>query len=59
MPKFEFREADTMEEKVYQALGAASTCWTELPPESLFDSTRCSEIGEVLLAAIREYTIHG
>ena len=37
-----------VEEPFYQALGAASMCWSETP-KGIFDSTRAKEIGDKLL----------
>jgi hypothetical protein len=44
-----------IEEAVYQALGEASMCWSELP-QGVFDSTKAKDIGEHLLQGIRKYT---
>lgn len=41
----------TKEELIFQALGAASMCWTGTP-SGVFDSTRCKQIGEELIAAL-------
>ncbi len=41
----------TKEELIFQALGAASMCWTGAP-SGTFDSTRCKQIGEELIAAL-------
>jgi hypothetical protein len=52
---FEFqRENDgtlTRQAAIFQALGAASVCWSETP-SGIFDSTRAKEIGEKLLAEL-------
>lgn len=37
-------------EWVGQALGAASSCWSDLPNAGVFDSTRCAAINEALMA---------
>ena len=54
---FEFyREDDgslSLDSAVFQALGAASTCWESLAGADIFDSTRAKEIGDTLLAFIR------
>ena len=42
----------TIEEAVFQALGAASACWETLGNAGVFDSTRCKQIGDELLARI-------
>ncbi len=38
---------------VFQALGYASTCWTE-SPTGIFESDRCKEAGDALLAFIED-----
>lgn len=38
---------------VFQALGAASTCWENLSGAGVFDSTRAKDIGDGLLEFIR------
>lgn len=40
--------AVSVESAVFQALGAASMCWSETPT-GVFDSTKAKEIGEALL----------
>lgn len=55
MGKFEFDRADSIESAVFQALGAASTCWESLDNTGIFQSDRAKEIGEELLAFIRAY----
>ena len=41
----------TKEELIFQALGAASMCWTGAP-SGTFDSSRCKQIGDELIAAL-------
>ena len=41
----------TKEELIFQALGAASMCWTGAP-SGTFDSIRCKQIGDELIAAL-------
>lgn len=41
----------TKEELIFQALGAASMCWTGAP-SGTFDSTRCKQIGDELISAL-------
>lgn len=57
MSGFEFtREEDgslSLESAVYQSLGAASTCWSEMPT-GIFDSTRAHEIGVKLLTLLEQ-----
>lgn len=55
-PAFEFdrRGGDfTIETAVYQAIGAASTCWESLSGTGVFDDVTARAIGEALLAEIR------
>lgn len=42
----------TLEEILFQALGAASTCWVGGTGELEFDSSRAKEIGEALLREV-------
>lgn len=42
-----------LEEAVFQALGAASMCWSE-PPNGVFESRRAEAIGQKLLQFISE-----
>lgn len=53
---FEFTEREgeplTLETAVFEALGAASMCWTETPT-GIFDDTRASVIGHALVERIR------
>lgn len=49
---FEYGDAGpNIESAVFQALGTASVCWSEVP-RGTFDSIRCKEVGEALLAEI-------
>ncbi len=41
-----------LEELVFQALGEASMCWSEMP-KGVFDSDHAKEVGKRLIAAIR------
>lgn len=53
MSAFTFDEsADTREAAVFQALGAASTCWERPEAAGVFDSDRAKEIGEALLEVL-------
>lgn len=53
---FEFSREDdgslSVESAVFQALGAASTCWESLSGTGVFDSDRAKRIGDALLAEI-------
>jgi len=42
-------EEDELRSKVFQALGAASTCWIPNTGDLEFDSTRAKEIGDELM----------
>lgn len=60
MTEFQFSAQDdeyfTLSNAVYQALGAASMCWTERPT-GIFDGTRADQIGKALIHYIEnEYT---
>lgn len=56
MDGFEFTERPgeplTLETAVFEALGAASVCWTE-PPAGVFDSERATMVGNALVERIR------
>lgn len=53
--KQELAKCDTLEEAIFQSLGAASVCWENLAGAGEFDSTRCKDIGEALLDLVRSY----
>jgi hypothetical protein len=44
-----------LSEAVGQALGAASACWENLAGAGVFDSTRCIEIHEWLMAYLSDW----
>jgi hypothetical protein len=44
----------TLESLVYQAIGAASMCWTNMRGAGEFDSARAIEVAEALLREIRK-----
>lgn len=46
----------SLESAVFQAIGAASVCWENLHGAGTFDSTKAKNIGDALLARIRELT---
>lgn len=51
---FEFLgDEPTVEQLVYQALGAASVCW-EGVPHGVFLSERCKQIGEELIKELKK-----
>lgn len=43
----------TLEEAVYQAIGAASVCWEDVAKAGVFDSDRAKAIGDALLTRVR------
>lgn len=49
-------ETPTIESAVFQALGAASTCWDKMEGTGVFHSERAKDIGETLIAFIKEQT---
>lgn len=56
---FEFQprtdaEEVTLEEAVYQAVGAASVCWVMQGRDRVFDSDRARAIADTLLQKINE-----
>lgn len=57
-PEFVFHREDdgglSPESAVFQALGAASTCWDSMKEAGEFHSTRCKLIGETLLAELTQ-----
>lgn len=46
-------ENKTLENKVFEALGEATMCWSETP-KGVFDSTKAKEIGSRLMKDIQE-----
>ena len=48
--------ADSLDELVYLALGAASACWTNLDGAGTFESTRATLLGKALIEQIRRRT---
>ena len=42
----------TIDEAVFQAIGAASVCWENMEGAGIFDSDRAKDIGDKLLAFI-------
>lgn len=41
--------------QVFQALGQASSCWTDLPEAGIFMSDLCVKIGDELVSLIEEW----
>jgi len=46
-------EAQTINDAVFMAIGAASTCWESLEGTGVFDSTKAKELGEELIHLIK------
>lgn len=53
MPGDLLNDGVDIESTIFEALGAASTCWENLASAGTFDSTRCKEIGDELVKALR------
>lgn len=49
------REAESVDEAAYLALGAASACWDDLSEAGVFDSERAKLIGEALTERIERH----
>ena len=47
-------ENKTLQNKVFEALGEVSMCWSETP-KGVFDSTNAERIGNELMKEIEEY----
>ena len=43
---------DNLKSLVFIALGEASMCWSEIDKAGIFESSRCAEIGDRLVAEI-------
>lgn len=50
-----YGEPQSLEEAVFTALGAASTCWESLEGTGIFESDRAKQIGDDLVAWINEH----
>lgn len=48
-------EADTLEDAIGLALGAASTCWDNLSGAGVFQSERAGFVSQELLTLVRDY----
>jgi len=46
-------EAESFEELIFQALGAASACWNNLEGAGVFESDRCKAIGDELIERLQ------
>lgn len=47
----------TLEEVVFQALGAASVCWDPMDCTGVFESDRAKKIGDEVVAWINEHYV--
>src|SRR6266566_7236203 len=57
MPQYEYLDrVFTLQQAVYQAVGAGSMCWATLGGAGEFDSTRAAKVGDELLLRIEEFT---
>lgn len=56
MNKFEFDGPVTLEDHVYQAIGAASMAWSETP-KGIFDGDYAKSIAEALIEKIEEMKV--
>lgn len=54
-----FNDAHTIDEAVFQALGAASMCWDPRSGTAVFDSTEARHIGSELLERLGELGVKG
>lgn len=52
--EFDRRDGLTLDSAVYQAIGAASICWTNMRGAGIFDSARAIEVAEALLRELRQ-----
>ena len=50
----ELMTAEKLKEIIFQNLGAASMCWSEIP-KGVFDSTKAEKIGTEIMEAIIFY----
>lgn len=50
-----FSDAETIDSVLFQAMGAASMCWS-VPPKGIFDSTTARQIGDEAIERINELT---
>jgi len=51
--QFDLDQAETLENAVFQAIGAASVCWETPEGAGVFNSDRAKAIGEELMAEIK------
>jgi hypothetical protein len=50
-----FDSCTTLEEAVYQAIGAASVCWDNVQGAGVFDEQQASSVAKDLLSVIRKW----
>jgi hypothetical protein len=53
-PMFDWTTDTSIREAVFQALGAASTCWEHPEGAGAFDRERVGRIGDELMAFLRQ-----
>lgn len=51
--KNRFADCQSIEEVIFQAIGAGSTCWDNLSGAGIFESEKAKEIGDDALEEIR------
>ena len=49
--------ATTLQEAVFQALGAASVCWDDMSGTGVFQSDRAKQIGDELMVFIMHHVV--
>jgi hypothetical protein len=57
MAIFDWNYDTPVDQAVFEALGAASTCWERLDLAGVFDGTRAKDIGNELLEFLRQKQI--
>ena len=55
LPEYEQVEIPDLREAIFQALGAASTCWEPMDCTGVFESQRAEQIGEELMQVILQW----
>lgn len=48
-------QVEDLEEAVFTSLGAASACWEDIAGAGVFESDRCKQIGDGLVAWIKNH----
>lgn len=49
-----FKDAKSVEEVVFQAIGAGSVCWENPGGAGIFDSTEAKKVGDEAMERLRE-----